>query len=283
MAPSNSIQKLENELEKRILSSQYPRAAIWWTGELEDAKSVHELITSAPITRKPIPDFENLDFKIASGLAMAFSIAGVKILQKMWEGPYWEGVWPCLDPWDVERLRTSSWNVPRKYLPHGELFFFIKTEPFALTEAVQFKPFVPAETLKACALVGLHPMAAAGESGSSGSPCPDLGDMWRHGLAWTHGMLNRKIPHRTLQETSHHSRRQSSIGEEITYRQTDCLDDLRLFKIRGDIEAILDFRRTTTFRPSTLSGMKYYQQSLTAQLTACWRVCTRCKLKSRKT
>ena len=67
---------------------------------------------------------------------------------------YWEGVWPYLDPWDVVRLRTSSWNVPRKYGPHGELFFSIKTEPFGLTEAVQFKPFVPAETVKACALVG---------------------------------------------------------------------------------------------------------------------------------
>ena len=34
-------------------------------------------------------------------------------------------------------------------------------------------------------------------------------------------------PHRKLQETNHHIRRQSSVGEDITYRQTDCLDDLR--------------------------------------------------------
>ena len=56
-----------------------------------------------------------------------------------------EGVWPYLDSWGVVRLRTSScfWNGPRKYGPHGELFFFlIKKEPFALTEAVVFKPFV---------------------------------------------------------------------------------------------------------------------------------------------
>ena len=39
-----------------------------WTGEVEDAKSIDELITSTSITRKPMPDFENLDFKIASGL-----------------------------------------------------------------------------------------------------------------------------------------------------------------------------------------------------------------------
>ena len=33
-------------------------------------------------------------------------------------------------------------------------------------------------------------------------------------------------PNRKFQETSHHSYRKSSIREEITYRQTDCLDDL---------------------------------------------------------
>ena len=78
-------------------------------------------------------------------------------------------------PWDVGRLRTSScfWNVPR----------LIKKEPFAITEAVQLKSFVPAETLKTCALTGLHLMAAEGESGSRGSQAPDSGDMWRHGCS----------------------------------------------------------------------------------------------------
>ena len=42
-------------------------------------------------------------------------------------------------------------------------------------------PYVSAETLKACALIGLHLLAAEGEEGSSGSQSPDLGDMWRHG------------------------------------------------------------------------------------------------------
>ena len=76
---------------------------------------------------------------------------------------YWEGVWPHLDPWDVVRLRTSSsyWNAPGRYGPHSELFFFlIKKEP-------QFKPSVLAETLKACALIGLHLLAAEGGSGSA--------------------------------------------------------------------------------------------------------------------
>ena len=46
---------------------------------------------------------------------------------KEWERPFWEGVWPCLDPWDCVRLRTGStqWNFSGKYVPHGELFFFL--------------------------------------------------------------------------------------------------------------------------------------------------------------
>ena len=53
-------------------------------------------------------------------------------LQRLWEKPIWEGVWPCLVPWDSVCLRTASveWNVPGKHGPHGELFFFlIQKEP----------------------------------------------------------------------------------------------------------------------------------------------------------
>ena len=39
-----------------------------WTGGVEDVKSIDDLITSASTTGDPIPDFENLGFKIASGL-----------------------------------------------------------------------------------------------------------------------------------------------------------------------------------------------------------------------
>ena len=42
-------------------SSQYPRAAVL-------SKSIDDLITSASVTGRPIRDFENLDFKNASGL-----------------------------------------------------------------------------------------------------------------------------------------------------------------------------------------------------------------------
>ena len=85
-----------------------------------------------------------------------------------------------LGPWDSVRLRTAStcWSVPGKYGPHGELFFFlIKKEPVVASD-VSSNSFVPAETLKACALIGLQFLAE--EAGSHGSESPDLGDMWRH-------------------------------------------------------------------------------------------------------
>ena len=52
---------------------------------------------------------------------------------------------------------VSYWNDPGKQRPHSELFFFlVRKVPVALTQTVQFEPFVSAETLKACALIGLH-------------------------------------------------------------------------------------------------------------------------------
>ena len=58
-------------------------------------------------------------------------MAGAGFLQSLWGKPIWEGVWPCLDPMDSVCLRTASveWNVPGKYGPHGELFFFLIKEP----------------------------------------------------------------------------------------------------------------------------------------------------------
>ena len=94
----------------------------------------------------------------------------------MWERQFWEGVWPYLDPWDSVRLRTASthWNVPGKYGPHGELFFFlIKKEQVVASSEVLPNPCVSAETLKACALNGLHLLATEGEDGSSGRQSPD--------------------------------------------------------------------------------------------------------------
>ena len=43
-------------------------------------------------------------------------MAGVGLLQCLWEKPIWDGVWPYLDPMDIVCLRTASteWNVPGK-------------------------------------------------------------------------------------------------------------------------------------------------------------------------
>ena len=52
----------------------------------------------------------------------------------------------------------------------------------AVSNEVPYKPFVSAETLEACALIGLHFLAAEGGVGSSGSQSSDSGDVWRQGL-----------------------------------------------------------------------------------------------------
>ena len=73
------------------------------------------------------------------------------MVPKMWDKPGWEGVSPYLDPWDSVRLCTAStlWIVPKKYGPHGELFFFLLTkEPMVVSESVEFGPCVSAETVK---------------------------------------------------------------------------------------------------------------------------------------
>ena len=55
--------------------------------------------------------------------------------------PLWEELlWPFLDASDSVRLRTTAtqWNVPGRYRPHGELFFFLlKKEPVLLREVVR--------------------------------------------------------------------------------------------------------------------------------------------------
>ena len=60
--------------------------------------------------------------------------------------PLWEEVlWPFLDAWDSVRLRTTSaqWNVRRRYVPFGELFFFLlKKEPTILRELTWLGPSI---------------------------------------------------------------------------------------------------------------------------------------------
>ena len=81
-------------------------------------------------------------------------------------------------------MRTASthWNVPKKYGPHSELFFFLlKKEPTVLSELVEFGPCVSAEIVKTCALIGLHMMAEENALRSDSDFSPDLGEMWRYG------------------------------------------------------------------------------------------------------
>ena len=99
------------------------------------------------------------------------------MVPEMWKKLLWVRVWS--DPWDSARLRTASThlNVPGKYGPHGELFFFLlKKEPMVLSELVEFGPCFSAETVKACALIGLHMMAVEialrSDRDSSPDGCP---------------------------------------------------------------------------------------------------------------
>ena len=119
-------------------------------------------------------------------------MAGVGFLQSLWEKPIWEGVWPHLDPMDSVCLRTSSmeWNVPGKYGPHGELFFFlIQKEPAIAPNSETFSPFFnagirtllfSADVLKKCALLALHVIAEEGRDGH-GCHVPGLEDEWKMG------------------------------------------------------------------------------------------------------
>ena len=94
-------------------------------------------------------------------IATACSVVGAKILHKISEGPHWEGVWPCLDPWDVVRIRTSwsCWNVLEKYGPHSELFLLPYQEGAGGShEGSAVQALRPVETHEACALVGFQKM-----------------------------------------------------------------------------------------------------------------------------
>ena len=51
-------------------------------------------------------------------------------------------------------------------------------ERVVASDEVSSNPFVSAETQKACALIGLHLLAAEGEAGSSGSQSPIVSPEW---------------------------------------------------------------------------------------------------------
>ena len=84
--------------------------------------------------------------------------------KRMWEGPYWEGVWPCLDPWDSVRLHTASTRC-RWWLQKRCCQTLLSLR----------------KRSRRYALIGLHLLAAEGEDGSSDIQSRDLGDTWRYG------------------------------------------------------------------------------------------------------
>ena len=72
---------------------------------------------------------------------MATNLVGAQILLKMWE-----------------RTTTTICNVPGKYGPRGEFFFFLLVERSLSSSQTRWNSG-PAETWKACALIVLHIIA----------------------------------------------------------------------------------------------------------------------------
>ena len=99
-------------------------------------------------------------------------------------GPTWIRWIVCL------RTASMEWNVPRKYGPHGELFFFlIQREQAIAPNNETFSPFInpgvrvpwfSADVRKKCALIALHVMAEEA-TGGDGFQVPELGEEWKMG------------------------------------------------------------------------------------------------------
>ena len=160
-----------------------------WEAHLKDpivplAKSLHQRCCCKPLRQRMATGFTRAKPNAMPlyVVMVSSSIASAMILEQCGKGTFWEGVWLCLDPWDVVYVCTSSsyWSDPVKYGPCSErffFFFFIMWKPVALTQAMPSEPFVCAEALKACALIGPHLLSAEEEVGSSG--CQSL-DVERH-------------------------------------------------------------------------------------------------------
>ena len=105
---------------------------------------------------------------------------GSGMVPEMWDKPLCESVWPYLDPWDSVRLRTAFhalecsedvWGAWRALL-----LPFLKKESMVVSELVELGPWIPAETVKACALIGLHMMAEENTLRLDGDSSPEPGD-----------------------------------------------------------------------------------------------------------
>ena len=75
-------------------------------------------------------------------------MAGDGFLLSLWKKPIWKGIWAYLGPMGGVCLRAASveWNVPVKYGPHDELFFFlIPKEPASMPSSETFSPCLNAD------------------------------------------------------------------------------------------------------------------------------------------
>ena len=96
----------------------------------------------------------------------------------------------------------------RKYGPYGELFFFLlKKEPMVHCELIEFGPCISVETVKACALIGLHMTAEETALRSNSDSSPDIGEEWRYGgpkkpVCGSNGVTRLLGPLRKTQKSS---------------------------------------------------------------------------------
>ena len=120
----------------------------------------------------------------------------------------WEGVWPYLDPMDSVCLRTPSMelNVPGKYGPHGELFFFLIQKTPATEQVGEiFSPFFNATSVHASFLLmssrsaRLSPCASGRKKKWRGMSRPWSGRRMENGLPkesnvgeWRRNLVGRR-------------------------------------------------------------------------------------------
>ena len=103
---------------------------------------------------------------------------------KLWNKPLCESVWPYLDPWTAlvcsqpPRIGTFQGSMDRTV---SSSFSFQREEPTVLSELVEFGPCVSADTVKACALIGLRMMAEENILFLERDFSAGLGEMWRNG------------------------------------------------------------------------------------------------------
>ena len=100
---------------------------------------------------------------------------------------------------------------------------------------VSSNPFVSADTLKACALIGLHLVAAEGDTGSGGGQS-DLGDMWRQGVWISSCSASDTSLGCKVYEDNNECRAIEVIGQEALF-----LEDLELRRVALSCHMAMDF------------------------------------------